>query len=318
MGHGALKIPEAILRAQALLKDLDREAVLRFANEVEALSSEARATRPSPDSEDEDRLLLGFMRITTSATQVFGEAWGQLLQMGVGFMRDDVRGRSLRAAPRRKLALRQLAFAMNTFELLGEFSAEATASKGSELPAALTPRLKTASTFRDLGPVPPLIRNLLRFELNVFVATSSDEDDDLEFFAARSMAGAQQLAPHLEQLFLELRLTLLAARMEELSKETAAAGWDFEGGVAIPAEEWRSATNLCARIAVALPSLPLPTPSPCGDGTIHLRWSRGTTNVVVELRGDNVWWTRVAGAARTSGELSSRDDVPRLLAETFG
>ncbi|MHB8332699.1 MAG: hypothetical protein ACYDDA_14665 [Acidiferrobacteraceae bacterium] len=311
---GALKIPEAILKAQALLKDVDRDAAIRFADEVGALVSDARAKRASPYSEDEDRLLLRFVQMTAS-TPLFGDSQGQLFQVSLGLMLNDVRDQSMGTTPaRRKFALRQLTYAMNTFVLLAE---PLTAASAEAEVHPLLPRNLSLSP-SEMGTMPPFIRNLLRFELDVLVAaTSLEDEDDLEFFAARSMAGARQLAPHLEEFLSHVPLILLGGRMRELSAETSAPGWDFEGGIAIPDAEWASAFDLCRRIALANASLPLPSPSPCGDGTIHLRWSRDATDVVVELRDGNVWWTRSVKGARTSGELPSRDAVLHLLNETF-
>ena len=281
-----------------------------------ALITEAKEKRPHPFSADEDRLLLRYVQITSAAVQL-GREPGELLRLSLDLILDDLQETTRRATQaRRKFALRQLRYALNTFALLAEPFAQSTGA--DRLVVAAAPELHKATALSELGVMPPVIRILLRFELDVLLATTSiEEDDDLEFFAARAMEGAKQLAPHLDSFLIQTRLLLLAARMQELTKQTSAIGWDFEHGVAIPEHEWNAAFNLCARVTMANSKLPLPTPSPCGDGTIHLRWSRGSAHVVVELRGDDTWWTRTVSGARSAGHYESRDEVRHLLNETF-
>ncbi len=90
--------------------------------------------------------------------------------------------------------------------------------------------------------------------------------------------------------------------------------WDSEGAPAIPAEEWRRAETLTmcilggcvgAEDAVAV--------SPCGDGSIHLRFTRTSRSVLVEIRGSELALSVRIAEDRTS-ILGAFDGFGELLA----
>jgi hypothetical protein len=110
---------------------------------------------------------------------------------------------------------------------------------------------------------------------------------------------------------------ILLDRLDEQELRTRHANWDFENGLAIPASEWRAARRLCEAVALAVAEAPVPVPAPCGDGTVHLRWSKGQTDVVIELKDQRAWWTRKDPGSRRDGEFSDPLQAIALIRETF-
>jgi hypothetical protein len=105
----------------------------------------------------------------------------------------------------------------------------------------------------------------------------------------------------------------LLARFRLLADETKDPNWDFEGAPSIPEDEWLRASDLC-REALLVKELPEPVPSPCGDGTIHLRWSKPDgSQVLLEMRGSQIWWSYRKHGHVESGKLWFREDAIELL-----
>jgi hypothetical protein len=113
------------------------------------------------------------------------------------------------------------------------------------------------------------------------------------------------------------RTSAVRREFDALALETTAPNWDFEGAPSIPVEEWEHALSLCDQVLRST-ELPEPAVSPCGDGTIHLRWTRrdGAT-VLIEMRGSQFWWSSRVNGQRSRGELASAEEVVGLLKRTL-
>lgn len=73
-----------------------------------------------------------------------------------------------------------------------------------------------------------------------------------------------------------------------LSQETRNVGWDDEEGVPIPEREW---ANVLSFYRMAIRHIKLdPFVSPCGDGSVHLSWTREDSRFVLELKGESLRW----------------------------
>jgi hypothetical protein len=85
--------------------------------------------------------------------------------------------------------------------------------------------------------------------------------------------------------------------MKTMREFTSVPDWDCEQGQAIPASEWDRAGSLVGRL---FGHAPLPTVSPCGDGSIHLYFrSRDNAKLVtLEMRGDETCGLNRIGTRR--------------------
>jgi hypothetical protein len=104
------------------------------------------------------------------------------------------------------------------------------------------------------------------------------------------------------------------ARIQKLDQMTQTTGWDGEHGVPIPDSEWKRAEQLYL-LSKTIPGLPEPFVSPCGDGTIHFRWSVSSDRQFkIEFRGEEITWSRRVGDCNDEfgNSRAFQDAVQRL------
>ena len=99
-------------------------------------------------------------------------------------------------------------------------------------------------------------------------------------------------------------------RIDRLRAATASENWDFDGAEAIPDSEWNEAATFA--MLVGIHSAITPHPSPCGDGSTHLRWSDGRRWIEIEQAGGTYAWTT------SSGEVAEDKTRVQALAATEG
>lgn len=110
----------------------------------------------------------------------------------------------------------------------------------------------------------------------------------------------------------------LLERFRALKRETAQPNWDLEGGPAIPQAQWRRAWDLVRRVSKERPGVGVPLPSPCGDGSIHLRWRKPDRWFEVEVGGGALGWSsRSPEGTYSHGAARSEHDLLHLLRKHF-
>jgi hypothetical protein len=109
----------------------------------------------------------------------------------------------------------------------------------------------------------------------------------------------------------------LSRQLRRLSAMTSVGNWDDEGGAAIPAQRWDKAREFCIRAAASFRGLPQPSVSPCGDGDIHITWTRADRRrFVLEIGADGLTWSlTLPGGIYETGVCESEYDALKLIGQ---
>ena len=108
---------------------------------------------------------------------------------------------------------------------------------------------------------------------------------------------SRRAAESIEKAFLE--------RLKRLAAMTESPNWDSENGEVIPGSEWKYALEMYHTTRNW--GLPEPFVSPCGDGSIHFRWSKFNRQFKIERRGNIVFWS-----SKSTAEDFRREQSPNL------
>lgn len=115
------------------------------------------------------------------------------------------------------------------------------------------------------------------------------------------------------------------ARVDRLQDRTSVDGWDHQNGRAIAASVWTRTRNICNRVGSLIPGLAYPFPSPCGDGTVHVRWNvpDGREAILEIGSSDDIAFTLVSNALDGSpiveaGKIDSDSAAVTLVIRKLG
>ena len=106
------------------------------------------------------------------------------------------------------------------------------------------------------------------------------------------------------------------ATLVALRKQTERPNWGEEHEVPIAPTEWEWAKAFVDQFVKVEPSAPLPVLAPCGDGSVHLNWSRPNgRRAVLEHKGDRLFHSSRDEAGKYSSEelATDREAVDRIV-----
>jgi hypothetical protein len=197
------------------IPDADLEALR---HEQTKLVELVRASRPADQSEDESRAFKQLARLSLPAGPALVAAFRAAFEKG---LKELVSEEGKTQDVERRLALRHIEQAIDTFAVLIESAAAALA----EMPeATLRLAIRQMTDALAHGELPPMSaddRTLLRFELDFLMALASLDAslDELTYWAHQAVVGArrvQALAPP----------RLMARWRGELARLRAKASWE--------------------------------------------------------------------------------------------
>ena len=102
-------------------------------------------------------------------------------------------------------------------------------------------------------------------------------------------------------------------RMAQLRASTSSPNWDADGATPLDPEVISHAERLAKYVVANAPLAPDPFISPCGDGTVHLRWRTSSAKVVVEVGAEQCDWFVKSATDFMEGVCRSEDDVVELV-----
>lgn len=110
-----------------------------------------------------------------------------------------------------------------------------------------------------------------------------------------------------------------AQKFAELETATREANWDGFGSESIPHGLWKKAKEFYESIDSHVHSLPQFVVSPCGDGTIHLRWdsSSGVTVIFEFGPAELIWTARDPGGIWSEGRCANWSEAAQILRQNF-
>jgi hypothetical protein len=220
MGLPAFVLPERWV-VDGLPAGVDRDALERLRPARVALVDRVRSTRPADGSDDETAALVDLARFGASMSALFGTslvpAWRHAVEVG---MRDLLAEELGAADTDRKLALRRLEQALDTFGVLLESFARALGELSDASVAELM--AEAMQVVEDEG-IAPEVRTVLRFELDLLMAFESlgGALDELTHWAFRAAVGARKV-----QALPSPGAEALRGEIARLRARTAWQGWD--------------------------------------------------------------------------------------------